>query len=433
VRGCVVVPCETMGGAEPVAAVLFSGSEEDMQAAAARANRGLAEYQQIRRVMKWPELQFPYTSTGKLLRREVAQWACGTILSQQQGRQRAAAQGRDALVTMIAEVTGEHVSGGDDRLRLSEDFHLDSLGRVQLQSMLEQRLGLELDDDAIAGAETLADLRAMVENGAKTDRSPGVEDSAVERSFAEESSNVRTDVLRRQEPSVSEHVYPQWSWSWPIKAIRVAFIEVVMRPLVWLMAAPRVVRPIDELPQGPLLIVANHVTAYDAALVLYALPARLRRQVASAMSGEMLLDLRRGRNQDNALLNVLAPAGYWLVTALFNVFPLPRLRGFRKSFAHAGEAMDQGYSVLIFPEGTRSRDGKLQPFRPGIGLLAQESGVPTLPVALIGLGEVRAAKARWFRSGQLEIRVGHVVPVDEAAEPAELTSKLEESVRQLRS
>jgi long-chain acyl-CoA synthetase len=175
------------------------------------------------------------------------------------------------------------------------------------------------------------------------------------------------------------------------------------------------------------------VTAYDGALILYALPASLRRKMAIAMSGEMLLDLRRGRNQDNALLNLLAPLAYGLLTALFNVFPLPRLRGFRRTFAHAGEAMDRGYSVMIFPEGHRSHDGKLQPFRPGIGLLAQESHVPVLPVALIGLGELRAAKARWFRSGQLEVRVGEVVPVDDEAEPADLTARFEESIRRLRS
>ena len=126
------------------------------------------------------------------------------------------------------------------------------------------------------------------------------------------------------------------------------------------------------------------------------------------MSVRCFLDLRRGRNQRSALRDLLAPAGYWLVTALFNVFPLPRLRGFRKSFAHAGEAMDRGYSVMIFPEGTRSSDGELHPFRPGIGLLAQQSRVPVVPVALIGLGEMRTGKTRWFRSGQLEVHVGDV-------------------------
>jgi long-chain acyl-CoA synthetase len=227
--------------------------------------------------------------------------------------------------------------------------------------------------------------------------------------------------------------YPRWPWRWPIRAIRTAFVALVMRPLVWLLAAPRVVREPEELPHGPVLVIANHVTAYDGALVLYALPVRLRRRMAIAMSAEMLLDLRRGRNQRSALRNLLAPVGYWLVTALFNVFPLPRQRGFQRSFSHAGEAMDRGYSVMIFPEGTRSADGKMHAFRAGIGLLAQQSRVPVVPVALIGLGEMRARRARWYRSGRLEVRVGKAFRIEEGTEPAQLTARLEERVRQLLS
>jgi long-chain acyl-CoA synthetase len=149
------------------------------------------------------------------------------------------------------------------------------------------------------------------------------------------------------------------------------------------------------------------------------------------MSGEMLEDFKHARNQPNAFLNALAPAAYWLLTALFNVFPLPRLRGFRSAFAHAGEAMDRGYSVLIFPEGTRSPTGRLQRFRAGTGLLAQQSEVPILPVALIGLGELRASKLSWFRSGRLEIRVGTLIPPEESTDPERLTATLEAALQHL--
>jgi long-chain acyl-CoA synthetase len=214
--------------------------------------------------------------------------------------------------------------------------------------------------------------------------------------------------------------------------MRVAWIELLMRPLVWVLGAPRVVRETEELPEGPVLIVANHVTAYDGALVLYALPPRFRRRAAIAMKGAMLLDLRRGRNQGNGLLNLLAPAAYWLITALFNVFPLPQARGFRRSFAHAGEAMDRGYSVMIFPEGSRSLDGTLHPFRSGIGLLAQESNVPIVPVALVGLGAMKAGRERWFHSGRLEVRVGRAIPVEaQQGEPGQVAAELEQRVREL--
>ena len=237
-------------------------------------------------------------------------------------------------------------------------------------------------------------------------------------------------------------------------ALRIAWIELVMRPLVWLLARPRITptakKPLEPqtFNHEPLLIIANHITLVDGALVLYALPFRLRRRVAAAMSGDILLDFRHARNQGNPLLNLLAPAAYWLLTALFNVFPLPNGHGFRRSFAHAGEAMDRGYSVLIFPEGTRSRIGRMNPFRPGIGLLAQQSGAPILPVALVGLYEFvpatnlgapssttttsAARVGSWFHSGRIEIRIGAALPApDEHSDPAQLTAALEHAVRAL--
>ena len=76
------------------------------------------------------------------------------------------------------------------------------------------------------------------------------------------------------------------------------FLEAIQRPLTWLLAAPRVVGPDKPLPPGPLLIVGNHVTAYDGPLIQYALAGPLRRHIAVAMAGEMLDDYRHWRNPD---------------------------------------------------------------------------------------------------------------------------------------
>jgi long-chain acyl-CoA synthetase len=423
IRGCVVVPCEIAASAEPVAVVLSSASEEELQTAVTNANRALAAYQQIRRIQRWPQLQFPHTSTGKLLRREITQWACTTILHQQQSQ--SPSTNEDTLLKLIATVTGEPISSPDDHLRLSEDLHLDSLGRVQLQSELEQQLQLELNEDAIAKATTLGDLRQLIHN----ETAPHIAESP-KPPFADEAQTIPSPApITKPQPTAPSHIYPHWPWLWPIKAARIAFIELIMRPLIWLLAAPRVIRSPNPPPQGPLLLIANHVTAYDGALILYSLPPCLRHQTAIAMSGEMLLDLRSGHNQPNPLASLLAPTGYWLITALFNVFPLPRLRGFQRSFEHAGEAMDNGYSVLIFPEGTRSPDAKLHPFRPGIGLLAQQSGIPVLPIALVGLDQMK--KSGWLRSGHLEIRLGEAIPIDNHSTPTELTQNFEAALRHL--
>jgi long-chain acyl-CoA synthetase len=228
-----------------------------------------------------------------------------------------------------------------------------------------------------------------------------------------------------------EHRYYRWPWWKPVQWLRVGFQELVMRPLVWLLAAPRVVRRNNGLPQGPVLLIANHVTVYDVPLVLYGLPWELRRRVAAAMAGELLLDYRRGRGSDNRLLDPLMPLAYWLLTVLFNVFPLPRATGFRSSFAYAGEALDRGYSVLVFPESYLTTDGKMHPFRSGIGLLAQQAEVAVLPVALAGLSELAMRKTGWFRSGKLEVRVGEAISYERGRDPEAFTRELETAMRKL--
>jgi long-chain acyl-CoA synthetase len=143
------------------------------------------------------------------------------------------------------------------------------------------------------------------------------------------------------------------------------------------------------------------------------------------MSGEMLLDFRRSRGAPNAFLDALLPTAYWLITVLINVFPLPRLGGFRRSFEHAGRALDRGYSVLIFPEGHRSADGTLQPFRSGIGLLTQQAEADVLPIALVGFDEVLRSGKRWFHSGRITVRVGEPIPYDSHSTPGQTTQKLQ--------
>jgi long-chain acyl-CoA synthetase len=381
VRACAVVASSAGSGSEAVAVAIFSGTDEELQAAVRGANSSLAEYQQIRRWLRWPEMAFPFTTTGKLLRRKIAEWACATLAGQ--GATLPGADG-DTLLTLISSVTGEQIVDVSDDSLLSEDLRLDSLGRVQLQSALEQRIGIELSDTAMTEIKTLGELRKLIADSGVA-RTPGREGSAWSTRIQDASATGAPGAVLPHDfapAPVEEHLYPHWPWSAPVRLLRVAFIEMVMRPLVWLLGAPRVVRETEEVQDGPLLLIANHVTAYDGALVLYALPGKLRRHVAIAMSGEMLMDFRKARRQGNFLFDAVAPIQYLLVTALFNVFPLPRASGFRRSFAHAGEAMDRGYSVLIFPEGHRSESGELQAFRSGIGLLAEQSRVPVLPVRL---------------------------------------------------
>ncbi len=415
VRACVVVGCDGGTGPEPVGVALFTGDDGALRKVLVGANAGLASYQQMRRVLRWPEPSFPYTATGKLLRRQVMAWACAEM--------RAPAQTgttevhRDALLRVVAEVARGNVTEADDGSRLTEDLQLDSLGRVQLQSALEQRFGVEVTDERMAVAQTLGDLRALVSREAA--------------SGADVPARAGTGEVGTEVSVVRRLRYLRWPWSAPVRWVRSVFLEAVAMPLVWLLAKPRIVRDAEPPEDTPMLLIANHVGLYDLPLLLSALPWRRRHRVAVAMSGEVLGDLRFGRGQGHAVLNWLARPAYWLSVALFNVFPLPRSVGFRESFAHAGEALDRGYSVLVFPEGRRGRTGELQPFRQGIGLLVQASQVAVLPVALQGAGGTARGGGGWFRPPGLAVHVGEPMQFPVAMSPEVISRQLEDALRAL--
>jgi long-chain acyl-CoA synthetase len=113
---------------------------------------------------------------------------------------------------------------------------------------------------------------------------------------------------------------------------------------------------------------------------------------------------------------------------LFNIFPLPQQSEFRRSFRHAGEAIDRGYSVLVFPEGRRSADGSPQPFMSGAGLLWNQLNVPALPVRLDGLGELKVERSGWFRSGKISARAGELLPPKPQRSPADSAEVLRTGV-----
>ena len=368
VKAAAVVELATDHGPEPLAALVLQHDAIPAREVAG-ANRDLADFQQIRNWVVWPEPDLPRTSTGKTLRREVARRI-------QDG-----------------EVSAQSSAG-------SKDLNLDSLGRVELQARLEQQYGITLDDDAVQRVRTEADVQELV---AQRAAAPGV-------------------------PLGDQHIYPHWPWSGAMQAVRTVFLDLIGMPLERLLAKPRVENHVRNWPSKPLLIVANHITKYDAAFVLYGLPRRLRNRVAIAMSAELVMNWRKQRGQNNRFQNLVGPITYLLVTGLFNMFPLPQLSGFRRSFRHAGEAVDRGYSVMVFPEGHLSSDGKPQPFKGGIGLLWKELGIPALTVRLEGLGEVMVRKERWFRNQRYKIVVIEVIELAREKSAEELTKILERSV-----
>lgn len=420
VKEAAVIEVEGRHGPEPLAVLILrrrASRESPTQMAedaVRRANLALGEHQHIRRWEIWPEDEFPRTvGTEKIVKRAIAERIAARGEQQQPLSHKAdapASTGSKFVREQIARISGRDPSKMqaatgpeviDDKATLSADLQLDSLSRVELISALEEHYQVDLDEAAITASTTITDLERLVES-AVVDQRP--------------------------------YPYPEWAQRAPAAWIRAAALYLLILPLGRLMSRLQV-EGIERLRdvQGPVIFVCNHITAIDPAIILLALPARLRHRLAVAMAGELLRDWRYPVSKSGIFKRARYRIQHFLVTLLFNVFPLPQQSGFRRSFAFAGESLERGYNVLVFPEGARTKSGEMGEFRNGTGLLVAQTAAPVVPVRIDGLFELKQ-KGRYFaRAGEIRVSFGEPVTFEPGTSAAEITAQLAESVKRLRS
>jgi 1-acyl-sn-glycerol-3-phosphate acyltransferase len=165
-----------------------------------------------------------------------------------------------------------------------------------------------------------------------------------------------------------------WSRRYPVRLVRAVLLDNVTRPLTRAVA-PATVRGLDRLrhTDGPLIFAANHASHSDTALLLTTLPARLRHRTVVAAAADTFFD----RTWKAALWSLALAA-----------IPIDRTRVNRRSADTAAELLDEGWNLVIFPEGGRTADGWAQPFRGGAAYLSERTGCPVVPVYLHGTRRV---------------------------------------------
>jgi 1-acyl-sn-glycerol-3-phosphate acyltransferase len=152
----------------------------------------------------------------------------------------------------------------------------------------------------------------------------------------------------------------------------------------------------EHIPRsGPVLLAANHRSFIDPFMI----GALLRRPVYYVAKRELF----RRRSQA------------WFLNAL-GAFPIDRGRSDEDAVSTAREILGRGDCVVIFPEGTRVRPGPLGAPRRGVGRLALETGVPVVPIAVIGTEEIRR---RWrVRPRRVRVRCGPALRFAPVADPS---------------
>jgi long-chain acyl-CoA synthetase len=432
IRDAVVLPIDHNGNAQPCAILLLDSHSEkfttgsadnpvcasnekalnaatiatdvSIAAAIAAANATLSDYQQIRHWQLWPDPDFPRTPTGKPRQAVIA--AALFPVGARHGVPAVAAPQTDPLAKFLSATSATSLTS------------LSSLDRVELLSALEHRYNIEINESDFANVTTMEDLQKLIAQPA-------------------EKNSARTPAGQNRTPQnpATQYRYPRWAQREPIRLARLFVYYALVWPATQLLAHPKITgRQNLKNLNGPAIVISNHITRRaDMGLILAALPTRFRHRLATAMGGESLQRMCTPPRQWFFARRWAYHLGYWLVTALFNVFPLPQFSGFRQSFRFAGESADRGYSVLIFPEGevNNSEDGRMAPFQSGIGLLAENLALPIIPMRLDGVWQMKQHRRRLARRSEIAVRIGAPITFPPNLPPQEIAAQLERIVGQL--
>jgi long-chain acyl-CoA synthetase len=374
-----------------VHAVLLTDDPASAEDVVQAANARLAPHQQIRGATVWPDPDLPRTHTLKVRKPDVL--ARLAELDQPGTAQLPAAASKvdhktadapvDPIIGIVASVAGLDPAAVSRTARLSSDLDLDSLRRVELLGVIEEELGIFVNDDALEPDATVHDLVALVEAARGSKRGHG-------------------------------------SWRWPlspaVRALGLSFQVLLMYPFISLFYRVRTTG-LERLAhvEGPVLFTPNHCLHLDNAIILSRLPLGVRWKLSVAAAADTIYD--------NKVQGVLA-------SVIANAFPLQREGGVRKSLEMLGERLDKGYNVLIYPEGRLTVGGPLQPFKPGAGLIAVEGATPIVPVK-VRINEMSIIDRRRFPSrirGDVEFVVGDPIWFDADMDHAAATTRLEAAV-----
>ena len=358
-----------------------------LESALRSANTRLAPHQRISNFTVWVGDDFPRTSLLKVKRHEVratlsngkrtkptVQPPCGTendVFTKVQG-----------ILLRFTDVGACRITLGSD---LDLDLGLDSLSRVELSAMVEEELGIDLDERGLSEVKTVGDL---------------------------------IEAIERKEPRSKALAFPTWSLRPTPQLLRSVIQRLVVFPSHSLVCRSFKIEGRENLEnlKTPALFVANHNSHVDTLSILHAMPRCIRQKLAVAAAADYFF-----RNQTLCLATTLT----------LNTFPLSRDDAVRPSLEYCGQLVDAGWSILIYPEGTRSTTGQLQPFKGGIGLLATQLRVPVVPIGVEGGFHILPKGRCLPRPGPVTVRIGLPIEVPRGSSHLSIATMLEDAVRRL--
>jgi long-chain acyl-CoA synthetase len=357
IRDSAVVGLQYRGRTVIHAVLLLDGG--DGEAIVEQANHRLAPHQQIVGWSIWPAADFPRSATRKVKKQELIEWLETRTVPTVSSRTPVS-----RLMRLIAQTTASDPRTISDATKLVGDLKLDSLLRIELVGRIEEEFGCELAENLITAETTVKQLQELI------DRHVSVAAAGVQ--------------------------YPRWSLSRWCTAIRPLLQNAVF---CGLPALGRLrIEGLEHLRglAQPVIFMPNHNSYLDALYALRALPAGFRKKLGIA-----------------AALDPLYEKFWWgapFADLIMNSYPFGAVlaENIRPSLEYTGRLLDDGWNVMIFPEGRMNRsDSPLLALKGGTGVLAVEMRAPIVPMAMTGIAHILPPeKLLPRRRGEVIIRFG---------------------------
>lgn len=209
----------------------------------------------------------------------------------------------------------------------------------------------------------------------------------------------------------------QWARQEPVRTLRYLIQRGVMMPVNEAMTHPRIegaewVRDLDR----SVIFAANHTSHADTPLLLHALSDRVRERTVVAAAADYFYE---------------RPWLGRIVSLYLNTFPFARSGGAGGVLNAAGQLLRSGWHLLLYPEGTRTADGSIGEFKPGLGYLATETRTPVVPMHLRGTLRVMPKGRRMPLPAPVTVRIGKPIEPRPKEGSREFTKRVEAAVREL--
>ena len=266
-------------------------------------------------------------------------------------------------------------------MNLELDLGFDSLERVELLSTVQEACQIQISDESAAQILTVEELVTAVEQRLAGEIQ---EREEVRLSWSE---ILKEPLQAEDQQKVQEILAPK-----PIVEVAFYLLAKVVHLLAIVLFRLKA-RGKEHLPRDfPYLICSNHLSFLDAFFLVAPLPYRIIKRIFFLGYADYF---------NRPVLSFLG--------RLIKVIPLDADRHLRQALRLGAEGVSKGFVLCVFPEGERSIDGTLKPFRKGPAILAKEMGVPVVPTAIVGTYEVWPRGVDKIRLHPVEVRFGEQV------------------------